>query len=147
MTVAENIRRIRKEKKLTQKQLGQLCSPPIAESTIRQYELGLRHPKLENLRKISKALGIPYVGELLGDDFPEYQNQLIRDTTFHLSIAPPEARITYNIEDDDRVENLYYSLNDLGRKKALEHLELLTKISEYQDNNNQNLEESEKKLL
>ena len=39
MTVAENIKCMRKEKGLTQKQLGQLCSPPIAESTIRQYEL------------------------------------------------------------------------------------------------------------
>ena len=33
MTVADNIRRIRKEKNLTQKQLGQKCG--IAESTIR----------------------------------------------------------------------------------------------------------------
>ncbi|MCI8928904.1 MAG: helix-turn-helix transcriptional regulator [Lachnospiraceae bacterium] len=133
MTVAENIKCMRKEKGLTQKQLGQLCSPPIAESTIRQYELGLRHPKLENLRKISKALGIPYVGELLGDDFPEYKNQLLREVKFNFEILPSKTRITYDDEDDEKIEELYYSLNDLGRKKAVEHLELLTKIPEYLD--------------
>ncbi len=67
MTVAENIRRLRKEKGLTQKQLGKLCSPPIAESAIRQYELGLRNPKLENLRRISEALETPIYN--LTDEF------------------------------------------------------------------------------
>lgn len=56
MTVAENIRRMRKEKGLTQKQLGDLCEPKMADSTIRQYELGLRNPKIETLTKIADAL-------------------------------------------------------------------------------------------
>ena len=30
MTVGENIKRIRKEKRLTQKQLGELCNPSIS---------------------------------------------------------------------------------------------------------------------
>ena len=38
MTVHENIRKIRKEKNLTQKQLGDLCNPKIAEANIRKYE-------------------------------------------------------------------------------------------------------------
>lgn len=58
MTVAENIKRIRKEKGLTQKQLGDLCTPKMAESTIRQYELGFRNPKLETIKKIADALDI-----------------------------------------------------------------------------------------
>lgn len=49
MTVAENIKRIRKEKGLTQKQLGKKCG--MAESTLRQYELGYRHPKIETIQK------------------------------------------------------------------------------------------------
>lgn len=56
MTVADNIRRIRKEKNLTQKQLGQKCG--IAESTIRRYELGLLNPKFETLQKIADALNV-----------------------------------------------------------------------------------------
>ena len=54
MTVAENIKRIRKEKGLTQKQLGEKCG--MSESTLRQYELGFRNPKIETVRKIAVAL-------------------------------------------------------------------------------------------
>lgn len=56
MTVAENIKRIRKDRHLTQKQLGELCG--IAESTIRRYELGLLNPKLETIQKIADALKV-----------------------------------------------------------------------------------------
>lgn len=56
MTVGENIKRIRKEQGLTQKQLGELCIPPIAESTIRRYELGKLNPKYQTLQKIAKVL-------------------------------------------------------------------------------------------
>ncbi len=57
MTVGENIRRIRKEKGLTQKQLGELCQ--MNEVQIRQYELGKANPKIETVNKIASALGEP----------------------------------------------------------------------------------------
>ncbi len=43
MTIGENIKRIRKEKHLTQKELGHLCG--MADSAIRRYELGKSTPK------------------------------------------------------------------------------------------------------
>ncbi len=57
MTIGENIRRFRKEKKLTQKQLGVYCG--IAESAIRRYELGGANPKIETIEKIAAALDVP----------------------------------------------------------------------------------------
>ena len=81
MAVAENIRRYRKEKGLTQKQLGQLCSPPIAESAIRQYELGLRNPKLENLKKMSDALETP-ISNLTG----EFETTIYQIATEYYSV-------------------------------------------------------------
>ena len=54
MAIGENIRKIRKEKKLTQKELGKLCG--MSEAQIGQYENGLRNPKMETLKKIAKAL-------------------------------------------------------------------------------------------
>lgn len=57
MTVGKNIQKIRKEKGLTQKQLGALCTPKIAESTIRRYELELLNPKIETIERIAAALG------------------------------------------------------------------------------------------
>nr|WP_300839722.1 helix-turn-helix transcriptional regulator [uncultured Acetatifactor sp.] len=56
MTVAENIKRIRKEKHLTQKQLGEKCG--MSESTLRQYEIGYRNPKIETIKKIADALEV-----------------------------------------------------------------------------------------
>lgn len=61
MTVGENIRRIRKEKRLTQKQLGDLCNPKIAEANIRKYELGKANPKIETIDRIASALGVKIV--------------------------------------------------------------------------------------
>lgn len=57
MSIAENLKRIRKEKGLTQKTLGKLCG--MSEAMIRQYELGYRTPKSENLKKMATALGCP----------------------------------------------------------------------------------------
>lgn len=58
MTVGENIKRIRKKKGLTQKQLGALCG--LADSAIRRYELGGANPKIETIQKIARALEVEY---------------------------------------------------------------------------------------
>lgn len=75
MTVGENIRRIRKEKGLTQKQLGGLCQ--INEVQIRQYELGKANPKIETLEKIANALQCS-VDELRGlDTFENFTPEML----------------------------------------------------------------------
>ncbi len=55
MTVGENIKRLRKERGLTQKQLGEMCG--IAESNIRKYESDKQNAKIETIEKIAQALG------------------------------------------------------------------------------------------
>ena len=52
--LAGDIRRIRKKRGLTQKQLGELSG--INEVQIRRYELGSDNPKIETIEKIAKAL-------------------------------------------------------------------------------------------
>lgn len=54
MTIGENIKRIRKEKGLTQKKLGELCG--INEANIRKYENGKQNPKIETVSRIASAL-------------------------------------------------------------------------------------------
>lgn len=56
MSIGENIKRLRKEKGLTQKQLGILCQPPIDEANIRKYENDKQNPKVDTLKKIAKVL-------------------------------------------------------------------------------------------
>lgn len=56
MPIAENIRKFRKERNMTQKQLGEKCG--MYESQIRKYELGTTNPKLGTIIKIADALGV-----------------------------------------------------------------------------------------
>lgn len=71
MSVGENIKRIRLEKKLTQKQLGDLCKPPMADSAIRRYEADKVNPKIETIQKIANALGVTLF-EII-DDFEKLE--------------------------------------------------------------------------
>lgn len=57
MTVGENIRRIRKAKGFTQKELASACN--INEVQIRQYELEKANPKIETIIKVANALQVP----------------------------------------------------------------------------------------
>lgn len=66
MTVGENIRRIRQERNLTQKQLGELVG--ASEAYIRAYESGRRNPKPASLETIAKALAVN-VEALTNSDF------------------------------------------------------------------------------
>ena len=57
-TVGSNIKRIREEKGMTQKELADKCN--IIYQTIGKYERTILNPKYETLRKIAKALGVSY---------------------------------------------------------------------------------------
>lgn len=64
MTIGENIRKIRKEKGLTQKALGRLCG--INEANIRKYEINPNiTPQLKTIEKIASALEVK-VADLMG---------------------------------------------------------------------------------
>lgn len=65
MPTGTKIKEIRKQKGLTQKQLGDLCG--IADSNIRKYENGKQNPKIETLQKIANALGCGLIA-LIGID-------------------------------------------------------------------------------
>lgn len=65
MTIGEKIKCFRTLNHMTQKSLGEACG--IGEATIRKYELGIRNPKQEQIRKIAKAL---HIGENLLMDLP-----------------------------------------------------------------------------
>ena len=62
MEIGEKIKKLRKERKLTQKQLGELSG--TSEITIRQYETNRREPRMGPLIKIATALNVN-VSELL----------------------------------------------------------------------------------
>lgn len=66
MTIGENIRRIRQERGLTLKQLGDMVG--VSEAYIRAYESGRRNPKIKSLEALAQALAVN-VEVLTNSDF------------------------------------------------------------------------------
>lgn len=126
MTVGEKIKQIRKEKGLTQKALGELLS--ISEGMVRQYELGIRNPKIETIEKIASALKIsPF--EIMGYSYWDEKYN-------------PDGKLAEEVKVIQQVEKefgqdafillQYYSkLNEKGQKKAINDLADMTEIEKY----------------
>lgn len=156
MTIGERIRQARNEKGLTQKQLGSISG--TSEITIRQYELGKRQPRIEQLQRIATALNIPY-WDLIQDpkpgeedgyniwqeflqDYLDSENQMAQDILNYLKIRYPSDVKFYEalkksrgIELLDakgkRLVNVYTHLNDEGQQKAIERVEELAEVPRY----------------
>lgn len=137
MTTGEKILFQRKKAGLTQKALGELCNMP--DSQIRQYELGKVEPKLENIRRIASALGV-YISDLVEDWGTFSKDEIMEDLTdygggFYGKEAPKEMqkKITERLfgHKADICKKMDL-LNDSGQKKAIEQVDLLTRIPEYQ---------------
>lgn len=59
MTVGEKIKSIRKLKKISQQELGNMLG--VSQAMIAQYENGKRIPKIETLIKIAEALDLSLI--------------------------------------------------------------------------------------
>lgn len=92
MNIGNNIKRIREEKGMTQKELADKCN--IIYQTIGKYERNLLNPKYETLRKIANALDINYL-DLLDDKMRENLDKKSKDIAF--AEAEPWALYYSNI--------------------------------------------------
>ena len=119
------IRKYRTEKGLTQKKLGEMCG--IADSAIRRYEIGKANPKVETLQKIADALNISI-------------NRLLAGKIVISVNGAEQSKNEREQEEKDlaflnMMDALGEELNDRGKDKAIEQVELLTKIPEYRKDN------------
>ncbi len=158
MPTGAKIKEIRKGKGLTQKQLGDLCG--IADANIRKYENGKQNPKMETLQKIADALGVPLL-EFIDDDLVDATiwldgdseeelitqkiNAIMNDSSLSIEEKTKKAdelSAQLQIIEDfhfKNVSNAYNykisqymnELNYTGKSKALEHVQMLTKLPEY----------------
>lgn len=120
---SDMIRKYRKEKRLTQKKLGELSG--LNEVQIRQYELGNANPKLETLQKIATALKVP-VTSLRAGIIPDAE-----ELKEKVSMWGIDGVMAQN-EEERLIIKGCRKLNSLGQKKAIEQMELLTQIPKYQ---------------
>lgn len=63
-TIGENIKQVRKEKRMTQKELGETIG--ISNTYLSDIEIGRTNPSIKTLKRIAKGLEVSYV-ELLKD--------------------------------------------------------------------------------
>ena len=145
MKVGQVIKTLREAGNLTQKKLGEKCG--LADSAIRRYEAGGANPKMETLQKIGKALASSCDDFELLDSLSDYSkddesikilinsilNELVRThPDFKSLIRDARLKVSDKIIEQNRpLIEKYILLNKEGQKKALEHIEMLTKIPEY----------------
>lgn len=126
MNTGESIKYWRESKSLTQKQLAEASG--LSEISIRKYEANDRAPKIKNIFAIAGALGIsPF--ELISAE--EYNNEINKEVYDKLQ----EEIKSSEFHADDKKEQLlldnFFLLNETGQEKAIEQVELLTRIPEY----------------
>ena len=122
MTIGENIRRIRIEKGMTQKQVAEACG--TVDAAIRTYELGKANPKPVTVAKIAKALGVS-PAELYGmDENGQY------DPSAVLAVYQSESGgvIDENAIYLRRIATSLKMLNSEGKERAAKPVDELTHI-------------------
>lgn len=126
--IGEQIKFYRQQRGYTQKKLGELCG--MADSAIRRYESGRANPKIETISRIANAL------ELTIEDFLDFSciEDLKEINDYNGRLDGPEKMNNF-LES-----NLLFSFNNLnnaGKEKAIDQVEMLTKIKEYQKDNDE----------
>lgn len=157
MSFSDRLKEARKKSGFTQKQLADELG--VTPAMIAQYETGKRQPKSETLTKIAEALKVGYSYAQNGEPyfycfvdtvrhgnenekFNEYQYEdamtSVSDGKIPIPIrkqipetVPDLEKDTKNMDFLNKMDELGQKLNDKGKDKALEQVELLTKIPEY----------------
>lgn len=135
--LAENIKLFRKGK-MTQAELGRKINR--SESSIRKYESGLIEIPNSVIESIATALGVDsidlYFDHSKQDDYDKKLREVMGlpintiDTHFNSDKYTKEELDFLN-----KMGALGQKLNNTGQDKAIEQVELLTKIPEYRKDN------------
>lgn len=122
MGIGENIKRIRIQKKMTQKELGEKLGE-ITQQQIGQWENGNKKPKIETIQKIATALEVS-LSDIMGiEEF----NKLI-ETKSRIKRQIDNGTIT--TLPSSLLDN-YSKLNDTGKQEAEKRVQELTEIPRY----------------
>lgn len=126
MTTGERIKKARKEKNMSQKELAEKIG--VSASMIGQYENGLRNPKIETVQRIASVLDVnPYL--LISSNI----TRLFTGTAqMCVDFDKLEKKLGSLITDKEyEIMGLFNELNESGQQKAIERVEELTEIPKY----------------
>lgn len=131
MSIGDNIRQARKTSGFTQEQLA--AKSGVATVTIRQYEGGKRQPRIEQLTAIANALSVPL--QSLTDPasydvgFDEGSQAQRKQYEVHFGIY---HAVGYSFSKDEcRLIKAFSTLNESGKRRAIELLEDLRDTPKY----------------
>lgn len=140
MSTSENIKKIRIEKGLTQRKLGELCG--MADSAIRRYESGRANPKLGTIAKIASALEVNIFELIDKEDFIAQKNKLKEFLTPEIQKESEEIEVWIESYSQGKTEinswdrelellNHFRKLNVSGEHEAIKRVAELTEIPRY----------------
>ena len=147
MSVGENIRRIRKEKSLTQKELAKMLD--VSEPMVSQYEKK-ENLKLQTIRKIAHALDVS-ISDIVDDwsafSIDEIQEDLInpQEREYYKELNKRQISLIYDLIGTIFKETGKYpiNLNDIDGLNIF----MNKKLTEYKTLSNEELKAIEKDVL
>ena len=125
MSTAQKIKEMRKKTGLSQKELAKKTGLSIA--TIQGYEQGKYLPKIDGFYRLQTAFNC-YLNDIMDPD------DVIPNSDFSYKLFAEVAGLS---EPEGILLEYFDLLNAHGQNNAIEHVKLLTKIPEYQKDNNQ----------
>lgn len=138
MNIGENIKRIRKLRGLTQKELGEKLGG-ISQQQVGQWENNDKNPRIETIEKIANALHVN-VSVLLGySDLKEIMTEENRtylcnkrdNEIFNDFFKFKFMEMLDMTEDKTELLYNYNKLNENGKKEAQKRIEELTELLRY----------------
>lgn len=132
MTVNENIRRIRLEKGLSQKEVAEACG--TVPQTITAYESGRANPKPATVAKIAKALGVS-AAEIYGmtenEQISAEHDPATAAAIYHSIFIENGGEIAEDNIIKRHLLTAYEKLNTEGRRELANRAEEMTMVSKF----------------
>lgn len=127
MTMGERIRYLRESKGMTQEELGEKIG--VQKSAIRKYEKGeVQNIKRSNIKKLADIFGVNPTYLMCLEDEPQTaeEQNLAAEVRFLEEIQSKYGKKAVKMLE------LLSMLNESGQKKAIEQLEMISEIPQYQ---------------
>ena len=145
MTIGDSIKRIRTQKGMTQKQLGDLMG--VSVQTVSAYESGRRRPKMETIDRFEYALGVSLHELISGVDYlpneevptqgfsPKYDIEVMatwaKEAKRIAKSGSEEEWIAFREKMENAMSDLYdaallsvfRTLSDVNKQKAISYCE------------------------
>lgn len=133
MSFGENLKKIRKEKNITLKELAEKLE--VTSPNISQYEHDKRNPSLKMILKFAAALNCS-IEELIPDTSLEEYGLYKEFNYIYGGNIIKEYEKSIGVNDDEmKLLKLYRNLNDKGKSKAIEYIKDIMSNPTYSDSN------------